>query len=508
MRAELGAFAADGVLALSGLCILWGLGVLERSARSALAALGLAYLTGAAVVCVVLIALISAGVRFGVATFLGVAALCAVGGLGAGLLREGAARPRLPRLRLPVLGALRLRGRSVGWWTGVIFVVLFGVYALIGFLNALLLPLDQQDAWSIWTRKAQLLTVHDGLPAEFFTSESYAFMHPDYPLLLPVWEAVHFRAAGTIDTQALHAHLWLLLPAFVWAAAYLVRDVMSPLIWAPILLAVAAAPGVWQQLLWAFADLPMALFAGIGALCLGLWLAHGRSADLVLSGVMLAAAASTKNEGLMAAAALLLVAGVVVLVTRRDQALPGTTPRTQALPRATARTQALPRATRRTQALPLALTAIGVAVTLLPWRIWMAAQGVAGELPVLKGLDPGYLLDRTERVMPAVRAINAQLARQEQWVYLVPLAVLVVGASLVAGVNRRAAALYLGSGVIMWALLVWAYWIYPLDLNFLLTTSPDRVITGLMFVCVAAVLHLTGGLAGLAARTWAEPRAR
>ena len=60
----------------------------------------------------------------------------------------------------------------------------------------------------------------------------------------------------------------------------------------------------------------------------------------------------------------------------------------------------------------------------------------------------------------------------------------------------------------MWGLLVWAYWIYPLDLTFLLTTSPDRVITGLIFVCVAAVLHLTGGLAALAARTWADPRGR
>jgi len=498
MRAELGAFAADGVLALAGLCILWGLGVLGRSARSFLAALGLAYLTGSAVVCVALIALLSAGAPFGVTTFLGVAALCVVAGLGAGLRREGNARPRLPRLHLRVPAAPRLRGRSLGWWITAIFVVLFGVYALVGLLNALLLPLDQQDAWSIWTRKAQLLTVNDTLPSEFFTSESYAFMHPDYPLLLPVWEALHFRTAGRIDTQAVHAHLWLLLPAFVGAAAYLVRDVMGPLIWAPILLGVGAAPGVWQQLLWAFADLPMALFAGVGALCLGLWLTRGRGSDLVLSGVMLAAAASTKNEGLMSAAALLLVAAIVVLATRRSQALPF----------ARRRSEALPSTRGRSQALGLGLTALGVVVALLPWRIWMAAHGVAGELPVLKGLDPGYLLDRTERVMPAVRAINAQLARQEQWVYLVPLAVLVAGASLVAGVNRRAAALYLGAGAIMWGLLVWAYWIYPLDLTFLLTTSPDRVITGLIFVCVAAVLHLTGGLAALAARTWADPRGR
>ena len=45
---------------------------------------------------------------------------------------------------------------------------------------------------------------------------------------------------------------------------------------------------------------------------------------------------------------------------------------------------------------------------------------------------------------------------------------------------------------------MWAYWISPYDLDYHLRTSAHRVVTGLVFVMVAAVLQLAGQLAALA----------
>lgn len=475
MRAELGGFVADGVLAVAGLGVLWGLGMVDRTARSLLSALGLAYLVGTAVVCLLLIALLTVGVPLGLVSFAIVAGLCVLAGVIVRARRTGE-RPRLRRLRRPDVARPALRGRSADWWIVACLVVALGAYTLGGLVNAMVLPLDQHDAWSIWTRKAQMLTVGGTLDRNFFANESYSFMHPDYPLLFPVWEAIHFRAAGTLDTQAVHAHVWLLLPAFAAAAARLVSDSVRPAIWAPIVLGLVVAPGVWRHLLSAYADVPMSMFLGLGALSLGLWLSRGSRAHLALAAILLAGAASTKNEGLLGAIAILGVAGLIVLVTER-------------------------------RALIAYGTAAGAVVAaILPWRLWMAGNGIAGDLSFSDGLNPAYLAERSDRLGASVKSVNDQLALQGEWLYLVPLALLVVAVSLIAGVNRRSAMLYLGSGLAIWVSLVWVLVIYPLDLTFLIQTASDRVVIGLIFVSAAAVLHLTGGLAAAALRPPADDR--
>jgi hypothetical protein len=116
-------------------------------------------------------------------------------------------------------------------------------------------------------------------------------------------------------------------------------------------------------------------------------------------------------------------------------------------------------------------------------------------MPVSKGLQPSYLIDRSERIQPAVTAINQQLADQNLWLYMLPLAFLMIVACLIAGVGRRIAVFYLASGLIAWLTLVWSYTISQIDLSWHLSTSVNRVVSGLMFLCIAAVLHLTGLLA-------------
>ena len=175
--------------------ILLAIGLVPRRAPTMLAGLGLAYLTGAAVVPILLIALLVVGVPFALETFAIVALLCGA----VGLFRP-ASRPADPTR--PRAGWWRRPRRSppTGVWVGLAFVALFGAFAVVGMVSAFEMPLTEWDAWSIWARKAQMLTVHDSLVGEFWTSPSYSWIHLDYPIQYPVWEALHFRAGGSFVT--------------------------------------------------------------------------------------------------------------------------------------------------------------------------------------------------------------------------------------------------------------------------------------------------------------------
>ncbi|HEU5142124.1 MAG TPA: hypothetical protein VFU04_03090 [Solirubrobacterales bacterium] len=457
MRAEVAPFAVDLLLALAGLGILLAIGLVPRRPSGVLAALGLAYLTGASVVPVVLIALVVIGVPFTLEAFGVVVLLC----IGAGALRWRAG----PEERIASREAWwrkPWRSWSVDAWAAGAFIALFGVFAVVGMLSAFEMPLTVWDAWSIWARKAQMLTEHDSLISGFWSSSSYSWTHLDYPILYPVWEALHFRAAGEFDSQAILRHVWLFLVAFVWAVAFLMRGRVRPVVWAPLLLLAAAAPGVWQQLLTGYADVPMAIFACLGAMSLALWLSDGDGRFIALATIMLAAAANAKNEGLMVVVALLLVAGAISVVRRFR--------------------------------LPELLIASGVVVlSILPWRAWTSVQGIEGDLPISKGItDPGYMIDRIDRVWPAIESIGNQLADQAQWLQLLPLAALVVAVSLISAVGRRVAIFYLAAFAVVWAGLVWSYWISPNPLDWHLGTSANRIVSVLVLICLAAVVHLSG----------------
>jgi hypothetical protein len=472
MRAELAPFAVDVLLALAGLGILLGIGLVPRRPATMLAALGLAYLTGTAVVSVALIALLTIGVPFTLWTFFVVVFACA--GIGAWAWRRRPPDPTSPDRRW---WRLPWRSWPADVWIVGAFVLLFGAFAAVGMASASKMPLGAWDAWSIWARKAQMLSGHDSLVGEFWTSSSYSWVHLDYPLLHPVWEALHFRAAGSFETQALLRHVWLLLPAFVWAVAFLLREQVRPLVWAPLLLLVAAAPGVWRQLLTGYADVPLAIFACLGAIALALWLVHQKGGQLALAAIMLAAAVNTKNEGLLVAVALLLVAYAIALA------------------------QGL-------RLRPLLLAVAAVVAAILPWRIWTAVQGIEGDMPVGKGLTPGFLLDRTDRVWPAIDALGHQLGDPDRWLYLLPLATLVIAASLISGVGRRVAGFYLASMLLICAGLVWSYWISPNPIDWHLDTSVNRVASLPVFVCVAAVVHLSGLLLSTLSRPIANSLSR
>lgn len=493
---HLPSFCVDALLLIAGIGLLAGFGLLPRSPLRMLAAGGLAFMTGTAAVLMLMIALLTVGVPFGLLTIALLSIVVAGAGVVIALVRDGRrqgrriARPSLeallgPRPDPPAdsrrrrvegersapgrTGPRALAGRlSADGWVIAVFVAIFGTFALVGLAKAAVTPLIAWDAWTMWMRKAAVLYHYGALRPEFFAGEVYRFTSPDYPLLMPLWEAIHFRAFGGIDSVAIHVQFWVLLIAFVWAAAFLAHRVTRPAIWAPVLLLAAAAPGVWGQMLTVYADVPMALFLSLGVLALGIWLARRRPGDLALAALLLAAAASTKNEGLMAAVAALAVAAAVVAFERCG--------------------------TARAALRPLGLAVVGFLVLVVPWRIWVAANGVEGAIPVAQGLNPVYLAERTGRVPSAVAGLVDALDDQTAWTYVLPLGVAVVLAALIAGAARRVALFYLGSMALISALIVWAYWIAPTELGWHIGTSVGRVSTTVVFVALAGLLHLAGEL--------------
>jgi hypothetical protein len=470
VRADATPLFVSALYLFPGYGILAALGLLRRRAANVVALLGLAYVAGLSAVLIFGTWLLVLGISTSAEVMAIVGAVIGAAGFAVGVRRRHPEAEPSPTARELVA---RLKADRWERWLVIVTAVAIVVILVLGFLAASKLLLYEWDAWSIWARKARMLLEHGSIPVDLFTDPAYAFMHPDYPLLLPLMESTWFRFAGFADTSGLHIQFWLFLVAFVWAAAWIVGRRARSAIWLPLLALLVLTPGVWNQLLVLYADIPMALFLGLGLLLLGSWLDSSSRTDLALAALLLAAAANTKNEGLVAAAAALAAALAVVVVSSSGAARG-----------------------RIRAAVPVVVAGVGVAVTVLPWRLWLAAQDIAGDMPIGQGLDPSYLSSRTERVRPALNALVTAMTDQGVWSGFLPLAIGVVLAGLLTAGYRRLAAFYGIAGVLIFASLIWAYWISPHDLTWHLNTSVTRVIDGLLVASGIAVLHLASRVTG------------
>lgn len=452
MRSELGILIATALFLIAGHGILLGLGLTSLRARPLLASSGLAYLTGAAGTLLPAIALLAAGGTLTLPVF---AALSLVlGAVGAAL----AWRRRSPEPPVPEGGGGPTRAEAV-----LIGLALLALAAclIVGLLDAGARPLADWDSWSIWTRKAAVLT-SAGLDERIFAGAPYGFMHLDYPIFLPLFEAVHFRAMKGLDVEAIHAALWIFFVAGLGAIAYIGSRLTRIWVWLPVVLAVALGSRFYSHLLTAYADVPLGILLALGVLCIGAWLWGLDWRYLVLGALFLAAAASTKNEGVLDAAVVIGAAAVVLVAQREWRSLRA-----------------------------LAIGALGVLIAVAPWLIWTLSNDVPRSLPIGKGLDPGYVGDNWERVTPTFKALAPNFEAGALG-YVVPIALVLVLAALATRGLRRLGAFYLLAGIGTLLSIVWAFVITPAGLDWQIATSADRVIMGFAFVAVAAAVQLGG----------------
>jgi hypothetical protein len=155
---------------------------------------------------------------------------------------------------------------------------------------------------------------------------------------------------------------------------------------------------------------------------------------------------------------------------------------------------------------PLVWPALWCLIAIVPWRIWISDHGIRSSTPIGKGLDPGYLADRFDRVWPSVRTI-VEKAFDGDWLAIVPI-VLVAGLVVLAWRRSWSAPLFLaGLLAVVFLSLLWAYWVQRPGLNYLLSTSANRTVTTLVVVC-GVFLPIIGAELLRGRRSYTDPDER
>jgi len=423
------AAAGLGVLPLLGIARSWG----ELFARS-----GLAYLCG-----LVLVGVLSAELALVHLSF----------GWG-GLLILAATSVAFAVWRLR--GTARPRWRRPSWIDLAGFTALAGLVVEYGRAFRVA-PLDRYDAWAIWALKGHALYSFGWADPAIFAGDAYRFANLDYPLLLPSLEAVDFRSMGAFDSRLLHIQFLLLLVATLLALFALLRDRVPPFLLWMSLLATALAPAMFDQLLTAYADVPLALVFAVGVAGAGRWLSTNERWALVLSAFCFAGALLTKNEGSLFVASVYL--GLIVVARGRRLAV-------------------------------AAAAAVDVLV-LLPWKIYVRIYDLKDiNYSLGDSFDYDHIRGRLGVARIAFRTLGDQMLDVHQWGFLLPVFALIALAALLTGV-RSLAVFSVVWILVSWCGLSWVYVISHFEYSVYLDSTKERVVASIV-LGASALLPLVG----------------
>jgi dolichyl-phosphate-mannose-protein mannosyltransferase len=182
-----------------------------------------------------------------------------------------------------------------------------GILVLLDAALLLQSVLRSQVGWDglfVWGIKARYFFSSGGVPEAFFADPSREWSHIDYPFLLPLSEALLYRAAGSADERL----AMLLAAAFVLCLLLLVyglaRAWRGPELALVACLVLLTVPATWVMAGQGLADLPLAVFLLAGGGLAARWFEdRSRIRDLLLAGLLLTLAVWVKREGLLAWAA-------------------------------------------------------------------------------------------------------------------------------------------------------------------------------------------------------------
>ncbi len=309
-------------------------------------------------------------------------------------------------------------------------------------------PLFEWDGWAIWAMKARALYDFGGVAHGVFTTAPYGPLQ--HPLLLPAVEATGFRSMDAFDGTLIHVQLALLAFGFAAALWTLLRERVPAALAGATVLAIVAADSTLRQLASNLADIPLAFFVALGVVALARTLLDAESRLLPMAAIMLGAATLTKP------AAVALVPFVLIVRTRSSL-----------------------------------LTALTVALILLPWRIFVAAHGLKNpEYSFGDAVNPSYLSDHSDRVRPALTGVWHQVW-SSGWAWLVPFALVAFAAGLLARRWR------LAGFAAAWALLsfggiVLTFWISVVPIELTLRWAAYRTVASLVIGAAALAPLLAG----------------
>lgn len=207
-------------------------------------------------------------------------------------------------LRQPATGNRQLRFH----WLDLATLLTMSGYALY----ATIAPLWEWDFWAIWGMKARVFLDAGGIDWRFLESRWNSYVHPDYPLLVPLnFDFVALLQGGWSDR-------WLGIFSVAWAVALLliVRDLAareaSPI---PAALATLVIAPIAASRFIGIAEGPLIAFGGAAVLFLRRAMLFDDRAAWRHGAVLLGLAANVKNEGI---ALIVSVVIAMLFVRRRD----------------------------------------------------------------------------------------------------------------------------------------------------------------------------------------------
>jgi len=331
---------------------------------------------------------------------------------------------------------------------------LVGYLALLGVHSALTESPTGWDTWAFWLPRAKAIFSFHGLHPHLHGGFA-SFAHPEYPPLVPAFDAAVFRFAGATSVLALPFQDWLLAAAFVAAAAAVLRHRVRPALLWPALCLLVLAPQFGASVGAGYADPQLARLIALGAVCGGMWVLERDGRLLVLTGILLVGASLTKREGL----GLALMLSVALAVAARVEGGRGWA-----------------------RAMLLVPTVI---VAALPWQIWLHVEHVRSspDYSLRMLLHPSYLFDRLGRLSIALERLPRIALSFDHWLLVLPLALLL--AFLVIGTRSSLAVLVLGAIGAGYLGLACVYWIGTLPVTWYMRTSASRVVASLVLLAGA-----------------------
>jgi len=351
----------------------------------------------------------------------------------------------------------RARSREAPVRLGLLPAVVLAVPLALLCAVAVDKPVDRYDAFANWTLKARLL-----LDDRSFAAASIAPpVSRQFPIGLPSLDAYVLDANGG-NVRVAHVAFVALLAAFALTVWGLLRPRVGALPLAAGLAFLLWMPNARDQSLTDYADVPLACFFVAAAIAIGLWLAGEQRDRLVLGSLFAAAALATKRDAIAFCFVLYVLALVALLVRGERKRVPA-----------------------------LLVAGVAVAVTTVPWRIFVGVHGLEDNDV---NLSVSRALGRVDD-LPYVLRRFGDLFLHSSYLGAVPVAAAAAVVLLVRGRDRQLATGVLALGLGLLAALAYVYLSGVAGVHYLVRTSAYRtVMTPTLLAAALLPLLLTRAL--------------
>lgn len=373
--------------------------------------------------------------------------------------------------------AFRLDSQKMGWAGIVLFAIILS-QVFYSFAYSLTMPLSGWDAWFIWFVKARAFFLDGSVKAAFLTDPAYVQDHPDYPLLVPLAISWIYTALGSAQEEAgkiiYPLQFAALLSVFHFGVRRLTGSRTIGLLFTALLcvtpLVLVHGAGFPVQIdsaytgkdFTGYADLALSAYFLGAAIFILLYAREGRGPFAFIAALMLAMGSWTKNEGLTFA----LLGFIILAASALLQKGKGRDLRT------------------------LALALVPLALFILPWSVYKAVLGLGNEYVQSMGTGVFFSnLTRLGQIIPYMAVFLFLKPGVMGLVWWAWAASTVLSLRLVISSKTLALhSLILGQ----LGIYIFVFIITPVDLNWHLATSVDRLLLHFIpLAMLAAALQLS-----------------